>query len=225
MKRFLTVLMGMLLVMPLLVSAPANAGSDQAVTFEFMLGFGPTSKGNKGFAFRYQRDQVEGHLAHWWGKSKNTAIGLGFVADTEGSGTKGNEDWHASLTGGVSYVFNIDPLLGPPELSTSPFVKHFQPFFRGAVGRDVTGDGDLELELSYSRYGFRVGERFVGFGLRHNNRFDNEDRPLATTAQGDSDGNGEEPPPPNDDDGNNGHGDDENCFDDTNPGGSEGCPR
>lgn len=188
--QLFAILTGLMLVLPAMVT-PAHAGDDRSFTFEFMLGTGD-SKSHKGFAFRLRQDNIEGHVAHWSGDRKNTAFGLGMVADTEGDGTAGNKDFHASATAGGAFVLN----------KNERFAHHFVPFGRVAAGSDLLNDGDIEFVISASQYGF-VGESFFGVGLKHNNRYSNEDQPLTTTTQSGGDDNGD-----GDDDDN---GDDDDC--------------
>lgn len=221
MKQIFAILTGLMLVMPSVLSSNAYAGSDRSFTVEFMIGSGGT-EGHKGFALRFGKDDLEAHVAHWWGDRTNTAIGVGYVANTEGNGQKGNDEWHASGTVGLSVVFrtNTNPLYAD-YLHTS----HLQPYFRGAVGTDLGSSGSTEIELSYSRYGFTTAEQFAGLGLKFNDRYkepepyvgEEKEVPCGGTC-GDDGGN-------DDDDGNSGHGNDEDCFDESNPGNSNGCNR
>ena len=219
MKQIFAILTGLMLVMPsVLISSDAYAGSDRSVTAEIMIGYGGT-KGHKGFALRFGKDDLEGHVAHWWGDRTNTAIGVGYVANTEGSGQKGNDEWHASGTVGLSVIFrtNTNPLY-TDYLHTS----HLQPYFRAAVGRDLR-DGDLEIELSVSQYGLVTAEQFIGVGLKSNDRYEPYvGETEEETSPDDDDSNDDDS---NDDDGNSGHGNDDNCNDVDNPGNSEGCNR
>ena len=178
MKQIFAILTGLMLVMPaMLLSSNAYAGSDRSYIAEFMIGLG-VSRGNKGFALRLGKDDGEVHVAHWWGDEPNTAIGIGYVANTEGSGQKGNDEWHASGTVGLSYIFRTQSssIIRTFESPIYFHTSHFQPYFRVAVGRDLKSDGDLEFELSYSRYGLEYAEHFGGFGLKDNDRYDNDER-------------------------------------------------
>ena len=184
MKQIFAILTGLMLVMPVMTTAQAD--DDTSVTFEIMIGLDHT-KGHKGFAFRYRDDDVEGHVAHWKGDRSNTAFGLGWVADTEETGVRGNKDWHASATAGAAFIL----------YKNERFLHHFVPFGRLAAGPDLFDDGDIEFELSVSQYGFD-GESFFGVGLKNNNRYDNEDPFSKFSEDGDDD---------DDDDGN----DDDDC--------------
>jgi len=222
MKQIFAILTSFMLVMPaMLLSSNAYAGSDKSFTAEFMIGLGD-SRGEKGFALRLGKDDGEVHVAHWWGDEQSTAIGIGYVANTEGSGQKGNDEWHASGTVGLSYIFHTQS--SPSSLDQTYHTRHFQPYFRVTVGRDLKADGDLEFELSYSRYGLEYAEQFAGFGLKTNDRYDNEKYVGSSSTDeipcgGTCEGGGDDL----EDDGNAGHGNDEDCFDESNPGNSNGC--
>ncbi len=143
----------------ILLAGPAFAGDDTSVTIEFIWGIGGTTT-HKGLAIRAGKDNAEVHIAHWFGPRSNTALGVGLTARTEGDNQHNNRDLHVSGTVGLSYVFQTNSVLS----------NHFQPYLRLAGGIDLELDGDAEIELSYSRYGFAVAEQFGGIGLRFNDR-------------------------------------------------------
>ncbi len=184
------------LIIGVFVTLPAFAGTDRSVTVEYIFGFGGSAP-HKGFAVRYGQDNVEASVAHWFGPRENTALGLGLVANSEGSGELGNDDYNLSATAGIAYVFEKNAVL----------TSHVQPFFRAAGNADMQRDGNVEVEMSYLRYGFLRGENFGGIGLVLNDRFDN-DNPVASSfgadgsdgsdgSNGDNgdDGNGGDTPP------------------------------
>ena len=195
-----------------LITLPASATDDKSVTVEFIWGIGGTTA-HKGFVLRAGRDNIEVHVAHWFGARSNTALGVGLTARTEKDGQRGNEFFHASGTAGLSYLFKTNSI----------FSNHLQPYFRVAVGSDINSGGNTEVEFSYSRYGFEVAEQFVGLGLRINDRYQGPEADNTTTSSKPDDDEDEGDDGDNDDDdGNNGHGDDDDGCDESNPGNS-GC--
>jgi len=182
--------------------APAAfADEDTSVSVEFIWGIGGSTS-HKGFALRAGRDNAEVHLAHWFGARSNTALGVGLTARSENDGQRSNEFYHVSGTVGLAYVFQTNSVLS----------DHLQPYLRAAFGNDLGSDGDVELELSYSRYGFESAESFAGVGLRFNDRYN--DAPTNNTKSS-------KPEDGDDDDDDDSDGDDdgdsdctENCDDD-----------
>ena len=214
----------------ILLAGPAFAGDDTSVTIEFIWGIGGTTT-HKGLAIRAGKDNAEVHIAHWFGPRSNTALGVGLTARTEGDNQHNNRDLHVSGTVGLSYVFQTNSVLS----------NHFQPYLRLAGGIDLELDGDAEIELSYSRYGFAVAEQFGGIGLRFNDRDEPQklegnahkpenpggDDDCTEDCDGGDDG-GDDCTEDCDggddgDDGNNGHGNDDDGCDESNPGNGDSC--
>lgn len=196
-----------------ILALPAMASDDKSVTVEFIWGIGGTTA-HKGVVLRIGQDNTEAHVAHWFGPRSNTAVGFGLVGRTESDGQANDSFFNASGQVGLSYVFKTN----------SVFSTHLQPYFRVDGTANVATDGDVEVVLSYSRYGFLVAEQFGGLGLRINNR----DNPVAESGMSQVDPpDGDESPDDDDsdddDDGNSGHGNDEDGCDESNPGKSPNC--
>ena len=216
--------------------APAAfAKEDTSVTLEFIWGIGGTTS-HKGFALRAGRDNAEVHVAHWFGARSNTVLGVGVTARSEGDGQAANRGVHASGTVGLAYAFQTNSVLS----------NHFQPYVRVAGGFDLNLDGDVELEFSYSRYGFKYAEDFGGVGLRFNDRYtapkskgtssrkpedddpddddddSDDDNDDDSDDDNDDDSDDDNDNDSDDDDGNNGHGDDDDGCDESNPAGCNG---
>ncbi len=214
MKRILTLIIGCVLTLP------AFAGDDKSISVEFIWGIGGTTS-NKGFTIRAGRDNAEVHVAHWFGTRSNTVVGFGLTARTEGDG---DQFFHASGTAGLSYVFQTNSVLS----------NHLQPYLRLTAGANVVSEGDVEVELSYLRYGFEAAEQFGAVGLRFNDRYDPAPETVTLDTPGDDDPGDDDPgdddpgdddpgdDDDSDDDGNNGHGDDDGC-DESNPGNTPNC--
>ena len=202
------------LILALLANAAFAGNKDETIMVEYVWSFGESGAkdGNKkskicrnrpqnrlhGLFVRYQYDDVEAHVGKMWhdASAKNCnrstwSIGAGYVLDTEKDGVMGNDDFRLSWTPGFAYLTDTN------YRQTS----HWTYFNRFALGYD--GGKDTEIEVSYLNYGGwedRHGERFMGVGLRHWDRYDDRPKTVAQNNNGDeepkckTDCDTEEPP-------------------------------
>ena len=191
-------LLTIMLLLPLTVLA-----EDQSILFEIGIGFGASGTVTKSAkqmdnqfnnkfcyhrpsgrmiftAVRYRYDDVELHGARWWHdvdtercERDSWALGVGYVFDTQGSGTDGRDDYYASWTPGLAYTWGKDKSFNVQD-NTNTNVRladNWQLFNRVAVGY---GEDDYNVEIAVNRYGpifnnyERKGENFltVGVGYR-----------------------------------------------------------
>ena len=152
---------------------PAVAGGhDTAVMIELMIGF--DSDGiyfdTPGVGLRVVHNNFEAHAAQWWNSDDDPipvqrAFGLGYNISTEGKGTRGNDDTHASWTPGLALVLDG----WTPNKDTPHIYNRFN------VGTEIGRDFDVELGAVFyglPHYDFEAA--FWTLGLRYNDRVDND---------------------------------------------------
>jgi hypothetical protein len=187
MKRILSIIL-------LVMFATTAVAGDNSIMFEFGVGFGDSGKTsyskaerkqldlskcrnrNSGqmtyLGLRLRSDDVELHGAKWFHDTEiancdrdNYAIGIGYVIDSEGKGTQGNDDYHVSWTPGFAYIGNTNWRM----------TDNWTMFNRFAVGFETNDEVDIELAIN--RYGSLYsnhGETFGTIGLRINDRVNND---------------------------------------------------
>ena len=194
-----------------MVSISANAGNDKAIGLNFLF----TSKGFQGVQLQGSVGRYEAHGAVV--KDNQFTAGLGYrVLDTEGNGTRNDDDLSASLSAGLGYVGGKN--------------AGFRPY--GQVNAEIDAGDNKNINLGAIDYGLGMTEYTNGYGyigIEHEDLEDNErpknntesaSREVDAPTDGDGDGDSDDGDT-GDGDGNNGHGD--NPGDDgDNPGNDDG---
>ena len=194
MKKLLLTIALLLPMLPMVAIA-----QDQSILIEFGIGLGKSGKitktkeqmankfnnkfcyhrpqGRQIFgAVRYRYDDVETHVAHWFGEADQArcerdswAVGLGYVIDTQNDGIQGTDDYYASWTPGIAYTWGENKDFNVQDNTNTNWrmKNNWQMFNRVAVGYGA--DEDYAVEVAVVRYGFtnfeRTGENFVTIGL------------------------------------------------------------